>query len=118
MGVSLKRMKVMTTLLVARIPSMAIEVGTRAQGEFHSSLMIGVGRQVVLLGAGRMSDGQVSQVNSSSWYWYPSQSCRQVTERDRQVRETGQRETDKSERKVRERDSSTGQILEQYYLCV
>ena len=68
MGVSLKRMKVITTALVARIPSMAREAGTRAQGEFHSSLMMGVGRQVVLLGAGRMSDGHVSQVNSSNWY--------------------------------------------------
>lgn len=68
MGVSLKRMKVITTALVARIPSMASEAGTKAQGEFHSSLMIGVGRQAVLFGVGRMSDGQVSQVNSSSWY--------------------------------------------------
>lgn len=68
MGVSLKRIKVIITALVASIPSMAREAGTRAQGEFHSSLMIGVGRQVVLLGAGRMSDGQVSQLNSSSWY--------------------------------------------------
>lgn len=68
MGVLLKRIKVIITALVASIPSMAREAGTRAQGEFHSSLMIGVGRQVVLLGAGRMSDGQVSQVNSSSWY--------------------------------------------------
>lgn len=68
MGVSLKRMKVITTALVARIPSIAREAGTRAQGEFHSSLMMGVGRQAVLLGTGRMSDGQVSQLNSSSWY--------------------------------------------------
>ena len=68
MGVSLKRMKVITTPLVAKIPNVAREAGTRAQGEFHSSLMIGVGRQEVLLGTGRMSDGQVSQLNSSSWY--------------------------------------------------
>lgn len=68
MGVSLKRMKVITTALVVRIPSIAMEAGTKAQREFHSSLMIGVGRQAVLLGAGRLSSGQVSQVNSSSWY--------------------------------------------------
>lgn len=69
MGVSLKRTKVATTALVARMPSMASEAGTRAQGEFHSSLMMGVGRQAVLFGVGRMSDGQASQVNSSSWNW-------------------------------------------------
>lgn len=80
MGVSLKRIKVSTTVLVARMPSMAREVGTRAQGELHSSLIIGVGRHAVLLWVGRMSEGHVSQVNSSSWCWYPSQSCRQVRE--------------------------------------
>lgn len=68
MGVSLNRTKVMTTAQVARIPSMEREAGTRAQGDFHSSLMMGVGRQAVLLGTGRMSAGHVSQVNWSTWY--------------------------------------------------
>lgn len=51
---------------VAMIPSMEMKTGTTAQGECHSSLMIGMGTQPVRLTSGRISYGHSSQVNSDA----------------------------------------------------
>lgn len=66
MGVSLYRTKVTMTKEVAMIPSMAIKTGTMAQGECHSSLMMGMGVQPVRLASGLFSYGHSSQVNSEA----------------------------------------------------
>lgn len=49
------------------IPSMERKTGTTAQGECHSSLMMGMGTQPVRLASGRISYGHSSQVNSEAW---------------------------------------------------
>ncbi|TNN67349.1 hypothetical protein EYF80_022456 [Liparis tanakae] len=72
MGVSLKRMKATMQPPVARQPRMARNTGMMAQGELHSSLMMGVVRQPVRFFRGLMSKGHMSQENSSS-----SSQCQQ-----------------------------------------